>query len=56
MENKTNDIEEQLVAGNSTKLIAADTLTNTRYTHIFLCKIALFTSIFLFIIIYFTLR
>jgi hypothetical protein len=55
MENKTNDIEEQLVAENSTKLIA-DTLTNTRYTYIFLCKIALFTSIFLFIIIYFTLR
>jgi hypothetical protein len=53
MEN--NDIEQQLVVENTTKLIN-DTYTNTRYTYIFLCKICLFSSIFVFLILYFVLR
>lgn len=53
MEN--NDIEQQLVVQNTTKLIN-DTYTNKRYTYIFLCKISLFCGVFLFLILYFILR
>lgn len=51
MEN--NDIEQQLVVQNTTKLIND---SDTKYTHIFLCKITLFTIIFVFLILYFVLR
>ena len=55
MENKTNDIEEQLVDENSSKLLV-DTYTNTKLTYMFLCRICVLASIFLFVIIYFSLR